>query len=959
MGLKNKLRIMIKAIKKSNKKDIFKRAYNVIKTGGIIALKDAIIQTSLRGEEQNNSIVNDFNLYRRQQSISNQNESMSLSKITILVYVPETHYYIIDTLDSIKNQNHTNYDVKFIVPSKFNINIKHELFKPHNVIAFNSPLIADLLNKISGIYCFLISAGNTLAPNALSSFANELDKGYSLVYSDECVWNFEDSSIVKHYLKPDFSKYYFYNSLYLEESVCFNKKELINVGAFFYHVSNLKTLINDWTLRFVDKEKKVKHIEKILLLRHYHYEINLKSDDTTNYFNVMNSLKCIKVRVQDNNPLKNNYCQCLEYQDKRVTIIIPITDYLLAEISVKSIIACTIYENYEIILVANKANASSLQYLLETYKYIQICEIDRELSYAQACNSGFKLATGDITVFMQDSIHIVDKEWLETIVKCFSLSFVGGVSPKVLRNDNTIKYAGAISGGFDFSPLPFNGEPNDIINDFSEIAFVSREVSILSASCIAIKSDLFKQLNGFNEIDTPDKFSNVDLSFKIRDKGYSCIYCATSIISTSDGTNWYDNWFDKRSKTGYIYLLKRWMDKLVEDPYFTDSMKLHMLNRIPNNYKIFSQNNHDIKLCNNSRNVLLVSHELSITGAPVALHYAAKALLENGDYPVIIAPYDGSLRQTIVEDGIPVIIDYSIMGDKIWINLAENFDMVVVSTLVCNGLIKHLEAANIPTLWWAHEAKASYEIGALKNTLPETINDNIHLYCGGEYAKKVLLSYRPHLKSNILLYAVPDYANENSSTEYKMANLENKIVFSTIGSIMERKGQDILAKAIMEMAEQDVKHCKFLFIGKKVDAITYAKVQELKNKYPDEVVLIDEVTRSELMEIYKICDCVICPSRDDPMPVFMTEAMMFSKIVICSENTGTAALIQDGVNGFVYQKDDYRLLLKKIIYVKQHLGSLSSMKEKSREAYINNFTMNSFSNNFISIIDTITDKEDK
>ena len=55
------------------------------------------------------------------------------------------------------------------------------------------------------------------------------------------------------------------------------------------------------------------------------------------------------------------------------------------------------------------------------------------------------------------------------------------------------------------------------------------------------------------------------------------------------------------------------------------------------------------------RNVLLITHELTLTGAPIALHYAAKSLLENGDYPIIISPFDGSLRQTILDDGIPVM----------------------------------------------------------------------------------------------------------------------------------------------------------------------------------------------------------------------------------------------------------------------------------------------------------------
>ncbi|WP_312833470.1 glycosyltransferase [Sedimentibacter saalensis] len=359
------------------------------------------------------------------------------------------------------------------------------------------------------------------------------------------------------------------------------------------------------------------------------------------------------------------------------------------------------------------------------------------------------------------------------------------------------------------------------------------------------------------------------------------------------------------------------------------------------------------------RKVLLISHELTLTGAPIALHYAATSLLDNGDYPIIISPYDGSLRQTILDDGIPVIIDKNIFYDSVWLQYAKNFDLVIACTLASYKAIEYLQKTDIPTLWWAHEARESYENGNLKNTIPENVEDNIHVYCGGEYARRMLLSYRPKYTSELLLYAVPDFSKEDGNINYEVSGIDNKIVFSIIGTIMKRKGQDILAKAILAMPTKLVKKCKFIFVGKMFDAEVYIKVKELKKKYPDEVLLIDEVPRNVLMEIYKVCDSVICASRDDPMPIFMTEAMMLSKICICSENTGTASLIQDGINGFVYSNDDYNQLMEKIIYVVNNINNLENMKKKSRETYENNFTMNSFTQRLISTIDSIIQDEDK
>ena len=49
---------------------------------------------------------------------------------------------------------------------------------------------------------------------------------------------------------------------------------------------------------------------------------------------------------------------------------------------------------------------------------------------------------------------------------------------------------------------------------------------------------------------------------------------------------------------------------------------------------------------------------------------------------------------------------------------------------------------------------------------------------------------------------------------------------------------------------------------------------------------------------------LISPSRDDPMPVVMTEGLMLQKICLCSTNCGTADYIEDGKNGFVFQSEN-------------------------------------------------------
>lgn len=969
MGIKSKINIFIGAIRKANKKKILKKIYCTVRVGGLKAIKEAIIVTAQRDQnlvsnheydpmkslENVNASSLGVNLYLEEQAAVEYSDKLSSKTITVIIIVPSNQYTIRNTVESIKKQVAVSgVKIKLLIPDDF-----AEATEPEYTTYFRSKSsIKDIVRALDSEYFILLKAGNTLAPNALYEFKKVMDKGYTFAYSDECVWNFNNGTIIKHYLKPDFSKYYLYNNLYMEKSVCFSTKNVVKISDLLEDTSDLAAYINECVLRLSDNKKIPYHIEKILLLRNHLYEKQAVEAYSANFELVKESLRKMKIRMADyRNEGFINYCKFIEAEAVEISLILIGNMAHDAINAINSIFDVTKYQKFEVILVANEEICEIVRYNVGNRPKLSYAETPEKYSYAKACNTGAKTATSDIIVFLQDNIIVRDEAWLDEIAKCFVLPFVGGVSPKILRNDNTIRYAGAIAGGFDFCPLVFNGEINIVKEDFSELAFISRETSILSASCMAVRKVLFTKVGGINDIDTPDKFSNADLSFKIAEEGYNCIFCANSQLYYDNG-NWYDNWYDQKSDTAYIYMLKKWIKYLSYDPYFTYSMQKHMLDRLPTYLRIFCNEN---KVNNTGkgkqRNILMFIHELSVTGAPVAIHYAAKALKDNGDFPIIVSPSDGNLRKTIVEDGIPVMVNPTITHDNTWIRFASNFDLVLVCTLACHWIIKALEDAKIPTLWWAHEARESYEGGQLKNFLPESLNDNIKVFCGGEYARKMLYSYRPAYKADILLYAVPDYSDTFSGIKYELPDLGDKIVFSIVGTIMKRKGQDILAEAIMEMPEEKVKLCKFLFIGRVIDPLISIAVKKLKEKYSDEVILIDEVSRSELMDIYKQCDSVICASRDDPMPIFMTEAMMFSKICICSENTGTASLIKDGVNGFVYGNDSHKELMKKIIYVIDNINKLENMKKKARETYVNTFTMSAFSKKLITAIDTIIDKE--
>lgn len=353
------------------------------------------------------------------------------------------------------------------------------------------------------------------------------------------------------------------------------------------------------------------------------------------------------------------------------------------------------------------------------------------------------------------------------------------------------------------------------------------------------------------------------------------------------------------------------------------------------------------------KSVLLLSHEMSMTGAPVALQYMAKQLKEEGLFVTVLSPVDGPMVGEMLQDDIPVIVDATIGGNTEWLKWASNFDLIVVCTVVPYHNIEQLEQTNIPVVWWIHDGEMSFQLGANK-VLPQSLTDNIHVYAGGEYACRVVKKYRPSYDVKELLYCVPDYA-QTLPAEYRywIENPKNKLIISSVGSIDKRKAQDVFVDAVRGMRREDIEKCLFVFVGKNNDEAVYHKIELLQRDYPESVRTIMQVTREEIADVYRQSDVVVCTSRDDPMPVFMTESLMLGVPVICSDNTGTYGLLRDGENGLTFRSEDAAELQKKLEFVIENREQMQQIGRNGRKVYEDNFTKEAFGKALHEMIEKI------
>ena len=351
------------------------------------------------------------------------------------------------------------------------------------------------------------------------------------------------------------------------------------------------------------------------------------------------------------------------------------------------------------------------------------------------------------------------------------------------------------------------------------------------------------------------------------------------------------------------------------------------------------------------KRAFIMSHVLDMTGAPIVLVSAVPVLRSMGYEVVVLGPEDGGSMPLFLEAGATVITRKGCVQSPLLWGLALCADLVLANTVVEARAVRALSGARVPVLWWLHDAFAGYP--HIAHQIPRKLGENIRLYSVGSHAANAMHSVRPEFNIRPLIYGLPDYAAEKFS-HYDLSYAGGRPLFATVGSFENRKGQDIFCKAIRLLPPETMKKASFLFVGKAAEAEMMDAVRSLTADCPDNVFYVKRLTRDEIKSLMAQCTCLVCASRDDPMPTFVTEGLIFGKPAIVSEHTGTAGLITEGVDGFVYEDDDPEKLAERLAWAIEHPEKLAAMRPACRELYESHYSKQAFSDSLQQAVKELT-----
>ncbi|MFZ4632084.1 MAG: glycosyltransferase, partial [Patescibacteria group bacterium] len=426
----------------------------------------------------------------------------------------------------------------------------------------------------SGDFLAFLDHDDELEPQALLLFVLELqkNKNIDISYSDS------DKIDTNGYrynpeFKPDWSPELLLSVAYTSHFRII-RKELFNlVGGLRKEFDGSQDY--DLMLRITEKTDKVLHIPWVL----YHWRAvkgSLALSAEAKPFAQKAGLRAlqealerrkipgravIKKGVGTSGLFKIEFDQNL-IKDK-ISIIIPTKDALpVLKKCITSIKKLTSYPNYEIVVINNNSEKE------ETLKYLESADIKvlniptKRFNFSYINNKAVEMVDSEYVVFLNNDTEIINPKWLLELIGTMKIrDSIGAVGGKLLYQDNTVQQAGNIID-LDHKLVAYYVQDNNKKYIYSDLLC---NYSAVGAACMIVKKSFFQKIGGFNEIELPASYDDVDLCIRFLLANHVCVYNPEVLLYHHESFT---------RKTGYIaaennYIINNYKKYFPSgDPYF-------------------------------------------------------------------------------------------------------------------------------------------------------------------------------------------------------------------------------------------------------------------------------------------------------------------------------------------------------------------------------------------------------
>jgi glycosyltransferase involved in cell wall biosynthesis len=351
-------------------------------------------------------------------------------------------------------------------------------------------------------------------------------------------------------------------------------------------------------------------------------------------------------------------------------------------------------------------------------------------------------------------------------------------------------------------------------------------------------------------------------------------------------------------------------------------------------------------LIETSADLLFVSHDLSLSGAPMMLFHAAAWCRRHGMFVTVMAPEDGWLREKFEAEGIPLIIDPLVETEhESFAAFARHFDCVVANTIRTSAVVRALKNEDVPVVWWLHEPGSVGEHYLREERKLRAAMPLADLLLAP--SERTALVYRPYTESPVkcLLNAIPDIGGS-----VPQAAASASLRFLLLASVEPRKGQDIFVKALAQLPKEIQNAAHFEIAGRILDPDFWPTIDAIARSI-ENLTVTGAVSHADALDKLAAADVIVSPSRDEAMPtVTILESMSLGKAIITANVGGAAEAFTNAENALLVRPESPEELAAAIRRLIEKPRLVEDLGRKARATYEENFTIERFGTEFSELI---------